>query len=259
MKGEFLDYSSGDPILVHLPQLGGARPSLPKSHTSSGGLQWTQRAVHNLPSPSPDYIERSLLEDELSSLLTDNVHRIITLKGPGGIGKTTLALSVLDRLVDSSQCPFEFIVWLSARDVDLLLEGPVSRERDVANLDSIAELFVTEFEFYSDQSEARKIFLDHLTAAESPTLLVIDNFETLDDPEGLHRFLDTSVILPSKLLITSRHQTYRGDFPVEVLGMNEIEARALIEQEARTHSCEPCVTPSVSQKIISATSASPYA
>jgi hypothetical protein len=46
------------------------------------------------------------------------------LVGRGGIGKTCLALKVLHQLAHSTKERFIGIVWLSARDIDLLPQGP---------------------------------------------------------------------------------------------------------------------------------------
>ena len=54
---------------------------------------------HNLPNPASSFIGRVDELREVTKLLTD--HQLVTLVGPGGIGKTRLALAVADRLKQS--------------------------------------------------------------------------------------------------------------------------------------------------------------
>lgn len=260
LKGEFINYATGATSALHVPQYGGPRPAMPKSHTAAGSVQFAASAIHTIPSRDDGYVQRPALEAQLTSLLCNRTHRILTLKGPGGIGKTSLAIHVLHELAESADCSFDLMVWLSARDVDLLTEGPAARRRDVSDIESMAEVFCNAIEIDRGDNNAREIFVDHISDAQrEPILLVVDNFETLDDPEGVHRFLDEHVILPSKLLITSRHKTYKGDFPVDVPGMEDGEARQLLLREGRLHFCEPRITAQAMGKIIAATSARPYA
>ena len=62
-----------------------------------------------------------------------------------------------------------------------------------------------------------------------PTLFVFDNFETVASPPELFRWIDTYVRLPNKVLITTRIREFAGDYPIEVAGMSEEEAGALID------------------------------
>ena len=51
----------------------------------------------------------------------DDRRAVVTLLGRGGIGKTSLALSVLPRLYEEEI--FDAIVWFSSRDIDLQSSG----------------------------------------------------------------------------------------------------------------------------------------
>ncbi len=258
LSGEFINYASGEARTVHVPAYGGARPKLPRSHTSGESLSYALEALHNVPAAPAAYVCRRRLETRLSELLVDRVHRIVTLKGPGGSGKTSLALEVVHRLMNQPDFPFVFVAWLSARDVDLLTEGPVPRQRDVKDLPSMAARFCEVFKDSPHDVEVE--FLSHVSDPDKhgSTLVIIDNFETLDDPEGVHRLLDERIILPSKLLITSRHKSYRGDFPLDVPGMERDEAVELIRREARAHHCEGSLTDKVVDLLICETEARPY-
>lgn len=260
---QFIDYRSGKTQHLHRPLYAGRLAQLPPSETApEPELTFEAACAHNLPAVPEGYVRRPGLESRLHRLLGDKVHRVITLRGPGGSGKTSLALKALHDLV-SGGGEFDVVIWFSARDVDLLVGGPAPRRRDLADLDGIVRTFV---------ALAANEELDHKRAAEffattvdgnrpgaAHYLLVVDNFETFDSPAAVHQFLDETVVLPSKVLITSRHQTFQGDFPLEVRGMEEEEAQSLVSLEARRHYCEPRLTTDVRRQIIDATGASPYA
>ncbi len=68
--------------------------------------QDSQRLPHNLPLELSSFIGREQEMDEIKRLLTET--RLLTLTGPGGSGKTRLALRVVRDLVEE----FEDGVWL---------------------------------------------------------------------------------------------------------------------------------------------------
>ena len=194
------------------------------------GDTWT-----NLPVLSTGYVDRPSLETDIYSTLTNDRHPVVTLVGRGGVGKTSLALKVLNRL--ASEGRFEAIFWFSARDIDLLPEGPKVVAPRVLTQSDIAKQYIRLL----DPAEAReKGFraVDYLanSLAKSPLggklLYVFDNFETVTNPADLFRWLDTHIRLPNKILITSRSRDFKADFPIEVAGMTEGEAEQLIDATA---------------------------
>ncbi|MDA8051413.1 MAG: NB-ARC domain-containing protein [Rhodospirillales bacterium] len=88
---------------------------LPPSETEgSGELDVHVRTFSNLPKSAPDYVNRTELEERLYQEVTNDRHPVITLVGRGGIGKTSLALTVLTRIAGEGF--FDVILWFSARD-----------------------------------------------------------------------------------------------------------------------------------------------
>jgi len=63
-----------------------------------------------------------------------------------------------------------------------------------------------------------------------PCLFVFDNFETMRNPVEMFKWIDTYIRLPNKVLITTRLRDFKGDYPVDVSGMGDSEARELIEK-----------------------------
>src|SRR5581483_4470196 len=105
--------------------------------------------------------------------------------------------------------------------------------------------------------------LEHLSrsltkSAEGPLLFVFDNFETVRNPVELYRWLDTYIRLPNKILITTRFRDFKGDYPVEVVGMSEEETDELVEATARRLSITHLLTPDYRQEVYRESGGHPY-
>jgi hypothetical protein len=208
----------------------GERP--PSETEGKGTLDIIGQSWTNLPPPSPDYVPRPQLEAELYQTLTDDRHPVVTLVGSGGIGKTSLAISVVNRIAVEGS--FEIIVWLSARDIDLLPEGPKVVSPRVLTQADIAGQFVgllEPAEAGGKEFEPLNYLAHSLRRGPTgrPVLFVFDNFETVRSPGDLFEWLDTQIRLPNKILITTRYREFKADFPIEISGMTEAEADQLID------------------------------
>jgi predicted ATPase/DNA-binding SARP family transcriptional activator len=74
----------------------------------------------HLPAPASAFIGRAALVDELADRLRPGGARLITLTGPGGIGKTRLAIEVAHRLTDAFDGAVGFIDLATVDDAALL-------------------------------------------------------------------------------------------------------------------------------------------
>ncbi|MER7314612.1 MULTISPECIES: NB-ARC domain-containing protein [Streptomyces] len=230
-KYETLSYISderrpGDGVPYLLPV-----EAQPRSETAAQpDMAYVGNLFSNMP-PLPEYyVQRAELEQQLTERLCDDRYPVITLQGRGGVGKTSLALEVLHKI--SRMNEFFGIVWFSARDIDLLPEGPKIVRPDVLSTEDIAMDFSQLMANPSARKskEARIYFADCLSgsAGEGPFIFVFDNFETVREQAELYQFVSNSVRLPNKVLITTRTREFKADYPIEVGGMRRREYSELV-------------------------------
>lgn len=210
---------------------------LPDSVTGGVDLTLIGGSFTNIPLTFDDYINRDELEDELKSVLLDEErYPIITLKGRGGVGKTSLALYVINDILHENSGRFDIVIWFSARDIDLTPEGPKQVQAVVINQQDIA------IEYFRQVGEERQStkgvvedFSREMTSCSlGKALYVFDNFETLSNPIEIYEWINTYIRNPNKILITSRlNRNFKADYPVSVKGMNEKQCRELIMTTAR--------------------------
>ena len=170
-------------------------------------LRTEDERLTNLPSPLTSFVGRDREIDDVVRLL--DAARLVTLTGPGGTGKTRLALAVADQVQDT----YPDGVWF----VDL---SPITDAALVASMIAQA-LSVREGEGPS-LSNSVKAYL-----RGKRLLLLLDNFEQVIDAASLVRdLLTTSPSLT--VLVTSRvplRLSGEREYPVPPLPVPDPSAR----------------------------------
>lgn len=158
---------------------------------------------HNLPSQTTPFIGREKELAELSKLLDDSACRLLNLVGPGGIGKTRLALQSAAEKIEKFHHGIYFIPFdsLTISSIQFLVF-------------TIAEFL--KFSFYSREDPKIQL-LNYLQKKEM--LLIMDNFEHLvGEAELLAEIFENAPKI--KFLVTSRERLrLKGEWIIEIKGM----------------------------------------
>ena len=259
---EMLSFCSGDKIDGNAAEYVIPPGVLPASETEGHGeLMLRGNCLSNVPDMIDDYIDRPALERELNWLLSDDRRPIVTLLGRGGIGKTSLSIKVIEGLFETSR--FDVIVWFSSRDVDLQLSGPKPVRPLVVSPDEMGKLYaklvLSDEQAKTKGFNARRFLEQQLEKHDlGSCLFVFDNFETTQNPIDAFGWIDTFIRLPNKALITTRLRDFKGDYPLEVSGMEESEARSLIAQTAGALEIKAILNQPYIEELIRSSGGHPY-
>ena len=191
----------------------------------------TAESGHNLPIPDFEetgFVGRAGLIAELTRHLVGGAYPVITLKGEGGIGKTALALHVAYAVLDDEACPFDAVVWTTAKSTQLTPAGITEIRGAVRDSLGLVGLAAEKLAGAAAAEPFQEV-LEYM--GEFRILLVLDNLETVLD-QRLRSFV-SCVPQGSKVLITSRVALGAYDFPVDVGPLSDGEALQLIRQTAR--------------------------
>lgn len=170
---------------------------------------------HNLPAQTTPFVGRESELAELARLLTDPAIRLLTLLGPGGVGKTRLGLEAARRYGQ------EYQTWVVYVELVRLSE-PADIVTAIA--DAVGYTFVL------DQRPPSQQLLDILR--DQSLLLVLDNFEHLLTGAGLV----TGILQAAprvRVLVTSRERLQLSGEQLFQLGGMEFPDRETLEDAAK--------------------------
>ncbi len=145
--------------------------------------------LNNLPQQLTPFIGRQEELAELTRLLADPSCRLLTLLGPGGVGKTRLAIQSAGQIAADFADGVHFVPLQSVETIDFLIAAIT----DAVHLP------------LSGPEAPRRQLLNYLRDKE--LLLLLDNFEQLLSPAAAGPELITEILETApavKLLVTSR-------------------------------------------------------
>ena len=170
----------------------------------------------NLPAPGSAFVGRDKELAAAKTLLLRDEVRLVTATGPGGIGKSRLALEVARQVNEAFPGGVYFVPLAAVKDPGLLALAIVQalQIRETANQSPLEIL--------------REYLQNSLNA---PALLLIDNFEHM--VEAAPALAELLAVAPKlKLLVTSRaalHVRDEHEFPVPPLALPDNRAKPSLE------------------------------
>jgi predicted ATPase/class 3 adenylate cyclase len=167
-------------------------------------LKTIEAGMKNLPAASTSFVGRGSELDEIDRLLDAPDCRMLTLVGPGGAGKTRLALEAAARRINRYAHGVHFVPLVSVRSPEFVA---------LAVAEAIQFSVDGTHSAFSPQDQ----LLDYLS--ERSMLLVLDNFEHLIDGSGLlSHIIERAPHV--ELLTTSRERlALQSEFVLDVHGL----------------------------------------
>ncbi|HEU5098957.1 MAG TPA: helix-turn-helix domain-containing protein, partial [Roseiflexaceae bacterium] len=183
-------------LLTDTPEL-----AEPPAFTPPPAVAAPQRSRVSLPTPSTALVGRAAELAELARLLSDPDCRLVTVSGPGGMGKTRLAIEATARQSAAFQDGVAFVALAPLAGPDVIAP---------AIADALG------FNFYGPTNPGAQL-IDFLR--EKALLLLLDNFEhLLDGAPFLVELLQRAPRI--KLIVTSRERlNLQGEWVMELQGL----------------------------------------
>lgn len=169
---------------------------------------------HNLPTPPTNFVGRALELEQISACLNTPGYRLITLSGPGGIGKTRLALELGKRLLPY----YPDGVWF----VSL---GEISDARQVV------PTAASVFQIREDSRSSLLVRLAEYLRNKS-LLLILDNCEHL--AEAVNKMIETVLQSAPRVQILATSRKVLGAagevvYPVTSLSVPEMSTLSVLD------------------------------
>jgi predicted ATPase len=180
------------------------------------------RALRSLPVDTTSLIGREEAIEDVAGLIELPETRLVTLTGPGGIGKTRLAVAVGERLDDRYPAGAVFVPLASVATPELVLVSIASAVgADVARTQSPLDALVEHF-------------------GDTPVLLVLDNLERLvaaarDLDEVLTRCRGVKILATSRIALRLRGER---EYPVPALTLPSASGDLRVEELASSPAIE---------------------
>lgn len=172
--------------------------------------EYTTKIINNLPIADYEYeggfVGRADDEEKIIKMLKSNMHRVITIAGAGGVGKSALTLKIVNDIIRDNIIEYDFIVWVSAKENKLSYLGIEDLEPTLKNYDELLDTILNVVGFvaesYGEDDDKKERDINDLFDACNRVLLIIDNLETITDERIINFILDSHPNV--NFIITSR-------------------------------------------------------
>jgi LuxR family transcriptional regulator, glucitol operon activator len=217
-----------------------ASPSYPLTLVIPG--YWrrdTNEISNNLPVPEYDdtgFIGRKAERESVLRLLL-GAHRVVTVTGEGGVGKTSLALQTLYDAAVHPDRPFDHLVWVTLKTETLTTAGARQIADALTTPASLLEQVAStggDVPAFDDLRGLIGYVIDLLS--DIRVLLAIDNLETIDRDALRPLFLDLPAT--AKVLITSRYGIGEFETRYALSEMDRVDAVRLLRSVAHLLNAE---------------------
>jgi DNA-binding SARP family transcriptional activator/predicted ATPase len=174
----------------------------------AGDLHIDETPPHNLPAQTTRFVGREAELEQIAGQLNDPDYRLLTLAGPGGIGKTRLALAAARQAVSHFPDGTWFVPLIDVH------REPVEGLHDRLATAIAGAMGIT----FSGQNDPKTELLESVRAKEA--LLILDNFEHLIS--GVDLVLEILTQAPKiTVLVTSRTRlNARAERLIQVAGLS---------------------------------------
>ena len=185
--------------------------------------------LNNLPVADYEYeggfVGREEDKDKIIKMIKSGSHKVITIAGAGGVGKSALALNIVNEIIKNDIIHFDCVIWVSAKENKLTYLGIEDIDPTLKNYEELLDTILNVMEF--DLSEYRTIEkkendIKSLFDICDKILLVIDNLETITDDRIINFILDPHPNL--NILITSRRGLGQVERRYDLKELKEKEA-----------------------------------
>lgn len=172
--------------------------------------EYATNIINNLPIADYEYeggfVGRTDDEEKIIKMLKSNTHRVITIAGAGGVGKSALTLKIVSDIIRDNIIEYDFIVWVSAKENKLSYLGIEDLEPTLKNYDELLDTILNVVGFdsdsYGEDNDKKESDINDLFDACNRVLLIIDNLETITDERIINFILDSHPHV--NFIITSR-------------------------------------------------------
>lgn len=193
-------------------------------------LKENDRILNNLPNPDfndTGFIGRKGEVKELKELIL-GLHRVVSIIGDGGTGKTAIAVKVAYEILDDDAAPFDIIVWADAKQNILTEKGIKTIKEHLSSMSILSKAREVLTGSVLVENEIEEI-LGYLR--EFNVLLIIDNLETIINAEILDFIKEASKLC--KILITSRIGLGELEFRKNLKGLSTKDSLQLFRQYSK--------------------------